>query len=185
MLGGKDMKIEIVGVGELRCNCYLLDIDGEVLVIDPGDEFIKIKNRIGNRDVLGIVVTHHHFDHVGAMEEMSLYFNVKVYDRNNMKEGRNEIGKFSFDVIYTPGHKEDSICIYFKDNKCMFSGDFIFRGSIGRCDLPGGNVGDMIESIRKIKTYDKDILIYPGHGDRTTLEYEMNNNMYFLDVNFI
>ena len=61
----------------------------------------------------------------------------------------------------------------------MFSGDFIFKESVGRCDLPGGNIGDMIKSINKIKEYDDDIVIYPGHGDSTTIGYEKNNNIYF------
>ena len=108
-----------------------------------------------------------------------------VYDKNNMIEGENEIGEFSFDVLYTPGHKDDCITIYFKKDRIMFCGDFIFRNSVGRCDLPGGNIGDMIKSINKIKEYDDDIVIYPGHGDSTTIGYEKNNNIYFLDVNFI
>ena len=60
----------------------------------------------------------------------------------------------------------------------MFTGDFVFKDSVGRCDLPGGNPRDMINSIGKIKKYD-DILIYPGHGDKTTLNYEKSNNIYF------
>lgn len=179
------MKIEVLKVGKLQCNCYLLDIDGDVLVIDPGDEFKKIKDRIDNRNVKGIIITHYHFDHIGALEEMVNEYKVMIYDKNNMVCGNNSIGKFNFEVIYTPGHKIDAITIYFKDNKCMFCGDFIFRGSIGRCDLPEGNVKEMIESINKIKKYDKDTIIYPGHGDSTTLEYEINNNMYFMDVNYI
>lgn len=179
------MKIDVIKVGKLQCNCYLLDIDGDILVIDPGDEFDKIKNRIGNRNVVGIIITHHHFDHVGALEGMIDEYKVMVYDKNNMYEGNNIIGKFNFEVIYTPGHKEDAISIYFKESKLMFCGDFIFRDSIGRCDLPGGNIKEMIESINKIKKYDRDTVIYSGHGESTTLEYEINNNMYFMDVNYI
>ena len=179
------MKIEIIKVGELECNCYLLDINNKVLVIDPGDNSDKIINKIGNRIVEGIIITHYHFDHIGALEDLVNKYEVNVYDKNNMNEGINKIDNFMFDVIYTPGHKEDCICIYFKDDNVMFVGDFIFRNSIGRCDLPGGNIKDMIDSICKIKKYDKDIVIYPGHGDKTTLEYEINNNIYFLDINYI
>ena len=179
------MKIDIVKVGELQCNCYVIDKDGDVLVIDPGDEFKQLKDRIGNRNVVGIIVTHHHFDHIGALDEMINEYKVMVYDRNNMDEGENVIDKFKFEVIYTPGHKEDAITIYFKENKCMFCGDFIFRDSIGRCDLHGGDIKEMLESIKKIKKYDKDTVIYPGHGDKTTLEYEINNNMYFLDISLL
>ena len=179
------MKIDVVQVGRLQCNCYLLDIDGKVLVIDPGDEFDKIMKAIGNRCVVGIIITHYHFDHIGALDKMVEQYKVHVYDKNNMNEGINQIDKFKFEVIYTPGHKEDAITIYFKESKCMFCGDFIFRDSVGRCDLPGGDISKMIESISKIKKYDKNIDVYSGHGEKTTLEYEMNNNMYFLDISLL
>lgn len=179
------MKIDVVKVGMLECNCYLLEINNKVLVIDPGDEADRIINNIGNREVVGIIVTHYHFDHVGALEELVNRYNVKVYDRNNMREGINKIDEFTFEVIYTPGHKEDLITVYFKEEKCMFCGDFIFRDSVGRCDLPGGNIEDMIKSIDKIKKYDRDIVIHSGHGVNTILGYEIDNNMYFLDVNML
>lgn len=179
------MNIEIVKVGDLECNCYLLGIDDKVLVIDPGDDVDKIMNKIGNREVVGIIITHHHFDHIGALDELVKKYNVNVYDKNNLKEGINKIDEYLFEVIYTPGHKEDCITIYFKEDKCMFCGDFIFRDSIGRCDLPGGNIREMINSINRIKKYNKDTVIYPGHGDKTTLEYEINNNMYLININML
>lgn len=173
------MKIECIKVGYLKCNCYLLSIDNEVLVIDPGDEANKIIKKIGARKVLGIIITHHHFDHIGGVNELIKKYNTKVYDRYNLNEGINKIGKFSFEVIYTPGHKEDLITVYFKEDKCMFCGDFIFKDSIGRCDLPGSNLNDMIASIKKISAYPKDITLYPGHDEETNLGYEINNNPYF------
>ena len=173
-----NMKIEIVKVGELECNCFILSKDRDVLVIDPGDEFDKIKNVIGNRNVLGIIITHYHFDHIGALNDVKNFYNTSVYDIRNMPEGENNIVNFSFEVIYTPGHKEDAITIYFKEYKMMFSGDFIFKDTLGRWDLPGGDIDLMYESIEKIRNYDKDIVIYPGHGDSTTLGYELDNNMY-------
>lgn len=179
------MKIDIVKVGKLECNCYILDINGCVLVIDPGDEYLKIMDVIDDRKILGVIITHYHFDHIGALDELVNNHSVMVYDKNNMNEGENRIGDFCFDVIYTPGHKEDLVTIYFKKEKVMFCGDFIFRDCIGRCDLPGGNINDMIKSINKIKKYDDDTIIYSGHGDSTTIGYEKNNNMYFLDVNLL
>lgn len=173
------MNIESIQVGYLKCNCYILSINNQVLVIDPGDDAKKIIELIGNRKVIGIIITHHHFDHIGAVNELKNKYQIKVYDRNNLNEGTNQIGKFIFEVIYTPGHKEDSITIYFKNNNCMFCGDFIFKDSIGRCDLPGGDINEMINSISKIREYSKDIIIYPGHGPKTTLGYEINNNPYF------
>lgn len=179
------MKIEIVKVGRLECNCYLLSLNNKVLVIDPGDEFNKIIKKIGNREVVGVIITHYHFDHIGALEQFVNKYKVNVYDRSNMDEGIKKVDDFSFEVIYTPGHKEDAITIYFREDKIMFCGDFIFGDSIGRCDLPGGNFGEMISSIKKIKKYDDDIVVYPGHGDKTTLCYEKNNNMYFLDTDYM
>lgn len=173
------MKIEKLEVGYLECNCYLLDIDGKVLIIDPGDESNKIISKIGNRDVVGVIITHYHFDHIGALNDIVSKYGCSVYDRNNMNEGINSINKFIFEVIYTPGHKEDAITIYFKKENIMFCGDFIFRDSIGRCDLLGGNINEMMKSIKKIKKYDRDILIYSGHGDSTNLGYEIDNNIYF------
>ena len=173
------MKIEKIMVGYLRCNCYILEIDNHVLVIDPGDEGDKIIKSIANRQVDGIVITHHHYDHDGAVQDLVKEYNCNVYDRYNLSEGINKIGKFNFQVIYTPGHKEDLITLYFKEEKVMFCGDFIFKDSVGRCDLPGSNIADMKESLEKIKQYDKDITIYPGHSRETTLGYEINNNPYF------
>lgn len=174
-----NMKIEIIKVGRLECNCYLLDINNRVLVIDPGDDGDKIIDQIGDRCVVGIVVTHYHFDHIGALDELVSRYGCMIYNRNNMLEGENRIDEFIFDVIYTPGHKEDALTIYFEDEKIMFCGDFIFRDSIGRCDLPGGNMDEMIDSIEKIKKYNREIIIYSGHGEKTNLGYEIDNNIYF------
>ena len=110
------MKIEKVVVGNLRCNCYVLSINNQVLVIDPGDDGDKIIKLIGNRKFLGIIITHYHFDHIGAVNDLNSKYNVIVYDKNNLSEGINEIGKFKFEVIYTPGHKDDLITIYFKED---------------------------------------------------------------------
>lgn len=176
------MNIEIIKVGNLRCNCYILSINDKVLIIDPGDDFKKIDKVINNRNVIGIIITHYHFDHIGALNDLANKYNTKVYDRYNLSEGNNKIDIFSFNVIYTPGHKEDLITIYFQKEKIMFCGDFIFKDSIGRYDLDGGNIKDMINSIEKIKKYDRYITIYPGHGEKTTLGYEIDNNIYFKNI---
>lgn len=175
------MKIEKVEVGYLRCNCYILDIDGKVLIIDPGDDCEKIERLIDNRKIVGIIITHHHHDHDGGVKYFLDKYKIKTYDHSNLTEGENRIDNFLFDIIYVPGHKEDLICIYFRKEKVMFCGDFIFKDSIGRCDLPGSNVSDMMKSIAKIKKYDRDIILYPGHGEKTKLGYEMDNNPYFKD----
>lgn len=173
------MEIEKVIVGELEENCYIVSEDNSCLVIDPGSEFHKIQNKIGNKKVLGVLLTHHHFDHVGALKEVLSCYETKVYDFNNLEEKEYLIGPFKFNVIINPGHTTDSISFYFREEKVMFVGDFIFLDSIGRCDLEGGNFSSMRESIKKIKAYADDIVIFPGHGDKTTLGYEKGNNYYF------
>ena len=155
-------------VGYLQTNCYIISIDDECLVIDPGDEYEKIKEVIGNKKVIGTIITHYHFDHVGCINHFD-----NIYDINNLKEEINKIDKFTFEVIYTPGHTNDSICIYFKDYNIMFVGDFLFKNGIGRTDL-GGNEIDMHNSIEKISKYKKNIIIYPGHGDSSKLGIEVN-----------
>lgn len=170
------MKVERVETGYLKENCYVISIGNQLLVIDPGDDFLKIKSLIGNRKVLGVLITHYHFDHVGALQEVMDLYKVPVIDYRSNKS--QSIGPFKFEIIKTPGHKEDCVTYYFKDDEIMFVGDFIFKDSIGRCDLDGGNVSDMKKSIDKIKKYDKKIVMYPGHGDKTSLEYELKNNIY-------
>ena len=170
------MKIDVVKVGYLETNCYIVEKDNHVLVIDPGDDFDRINETINNRIIDGVMITHGHFDHVGALDNFK---KTLIHDYYNMDEGVHEIGKFKFEVIYTPGHKEDSICLLFKDDKVMFVGDFIFKDSVGRTDLPGGNSIEMIESIKKIKNYPDDIVLQPGHGPSTTLGYEKAHNIYF------
>ena len=93
------MLIKRVVVGELETNCYLLIKDNNCLVIDPGDEYKKIVNEINDLSCKGILLTHHHFDHVGAVDDLVNKYNVLVYDKNNLKEGINNIFDFSFDGI--------------------------------------------------------------------------------------
>lgn len=173
------MEIKKVVVGSLEENCYVLINDNECLVVDPGDEFNKIKEVIGDRKVLGVLVTHHHFDHVGALEEVLNNYETKLYDYNNLKEQEYNIGSFKFEVIYNPGHTEDSISFYFKEDRIMFVGDFVFNGSIGRCDLDGGNFSKMEESIDRLTQIKENITLYPGHGIKTTLDYEKRYNSFF------
>ncbi len=173
------MQIKTVKVGYLETNCYILIDNNECLIVDPGDEFSKIIDEIGNLKPLGIIITHYHFDHIGALEDIKNKYNIPVYDINNLEEKEYTIGNFKFEVIYTKGHHNTCITIYFSKEKVMFVGDFIFKDSIGRTDLEGSNEEDMYKSILKIKDYPNDIIIYPGHGDITNLGYEKENNGYF------
>ena len=172
------MNIDIIPVGYLQENCYILSKDNNCLLIDPGDEADKIIKEIGNKNVCGILITHYHFDHIGALPKLKEIYKTKIYDYRNIGQTIN-VGDFSFEIIDTKGHTKDSVSFYFKKNKVMFTGDFLFKESIGRCDFDESDESLMKQSIIKIKKYDKNIDIYPGHGDKTTLEYEFNNN-YFL-----
>ena len=93
------------------------------------------------------------------------------------KEEIKETSFCKYSVIYTPGHSKGSVCILI-DNT-LFAGDTVFKNSIGRTDLYGGNYDELILSLQKIKKLPKDTIIYPGHGSFTTLKNELENNMYF------
>ena len=172
------MVVEKVVVGSLETNCYIVIKDNHALIIDPGDEANKIINKIGNLIVDGILITHFHFDHIGALNELKEYYKCNVYSINNLEEKEYKIGNFIFDVIYTKGHTDDSITYYFKNENLMFVGDFIFKNSIGRTDLETGSFSKMKKSIEKIKNY-PNVKIYPGHGDYTYLDIEKKENSYF------
>ena len=173
------MKIDKVEVGSLAENCYVISIDNKCLVIDPGAEAEKIINLIADKEVLGILITHHHFDHIGALEEIKNKYKVEIYDFTTTSEKEYNIGPFNFEVIFNPGHTMDSISFYFKKEKVMFVGDFIFYNSIGRCDLEGGDIQAMQDSIKKICQIKENVTLYPGHGIHTTLFDEQASNRYF------
>lgn len=175
------MKISKVVVGYLEENCYILEKNNKVIIIDPGDEAEKIIKEIGNKEVVAILITHNHFDHIGALNTLKNKYKVKVLDGNNLEEKEYKINDFIFEVIFTKGHSDDSVTYYFKDENVMFVGDFIFKDSIGRCDLETGNINKMKESIEKIKKY-PNVILYPGHGVDTTLDYEKENNIYFKNI---
>lgn len=173
------MDINYIKVGYLKCNCYLIEKDDKCLLVDPGDDIEAIEDFINGKDIIGILVTHSHFDHVASVEDLVLKYGYYVYDLNNLGEGDNQIGNFKFEVIKTFGHTMDSVSYYFKDDGVMFTGDFLFKGTIGRCDLMESDFGAMKDSIEKIKKYDDNIIIYPGHGMSSILGNEKKNNPYF------
>lgn len=172
------MGIEVLKVGYLETNCYILKQDNKCLIIDPGDDYELIKNKVTNFEVLAILITHGHFDHVGALEKLKSIYDVEVLSHENVCQRNYTIGPFSFEIIFNPGHSEDSISFYFRKQNIMFVGDFVFKNTIGRCDLEGGNIKQMYKSIDSLKTYSNTVL-YPGHGDATNIEYERINNPYF------
>lgn len=174
------MDIIPIQVGYLATNCYLLVKDNNCLVVDPGDDSNKIIDCIkkNNLNIKGILLTHFHHDHTGALEDLLTFCKTDVYSNDNLKEGTMTIGEFVFEVIYTPGHTAKCITYYFKKEQFMLTGDFLFKETIGRYDLEDSSFIQMKESIIKIKTYPSDITIYPGHGPHSTLGHEKEKNMY-------
>ena len=175
------MNIDILKVGVLKTNCYIVYDEGKCLIIDPGDEENFIVSRIKrlNLTPVAILITHNHPDHNGVAKPLSSIYNIPIYDYHNLFEQMHYVEPFKFKVIYTPGHTEDSLCIYFDEYKIMFTGDFIFHEDIGRTDLAFGDHKKMLKSIEKIKEYDDEIVIFPGHDKKTTLGHEKEHNPYF------
>lgn len=173
------MEIKTIINGYLDENCYLLIKNGTCLVIDPGDEYNKIKEAIGDNKVLGVLITHSHFDHIGALRNFLTKKSIKIFKRSNLIENKEyKIGDFKFKAIYTPGHSKDSVSFYFEDEKEMFVGDFIFKESAGRTDLPGGSDEELANSMKKLLNYPEDTILYPGHYEKTTILYEKENNPF-------
>ena len=193
------MIIESLIVNELETNCYLLGCEEtkEGVVIDPGGEAKKIKERI---DALGlkikyIINTHGHIDHIAANKEIKEFKgglicahqeDAKMLTRSQknlspspdilLKNGdKLEVGTLILEIIHTPGHTEGGICLKTEDK--IFTGDTLFAGGIGRTDFPGGNLKTLLNSIRKkLLILDERIKIYPGHGPTSTLGLEKRNN---------
>ncbi len=173
------MEIKTVVTGYLDENCYILAQDKNCLVVDPGDDFPKIKEAIGDLNVLGVLITHSHVDHIGALRNFLTKRSIKIFKSSNVEEGMHyDIGDFHFQTFHTPGHSKDSVTFYFEEEGFMLIGDFIFKESVGRCDLPGGSETELKDSIQKILTFDDDIILYPGHYEATTLGDEKKNNPY-------
>ena len=185
------MLVEKIVVGELKENCYLLIIKDKCIIVDPGAEAAKIENKIDdlNLKICAILITHAHYDHIGALDSLEKKYNVKIYYHNinneinkqnliNVEEKKYEIEDFKFEVIYTPGHRNDLVTYYFYEETIMFTGDFLFKGVIGRTDLEYSSFNDMKKSLIKIYKYSDDIIIYPGHGESSNMKNEKNNNYY-------
>lgn len=171
------MKIRRVIVGELETNCYILEEDGQALIIDPGSDLERIREEIGELKPIKVLLTHKHFDHIGAFYDIIDMYKIESFNERKEKEYR--VGPFTFEVILTKGHTKDSVSYYFKEYNSMFVGDFVFKGTIGRTDFEGGSMLEMRESIEKLKSYPKDTILYPGHGESTTIGEEIKNNPYF------
>lgn len=196
------MKVETYVLGPIATNTYLLREGNDVLLIDPASKAEKLIDIIGNSNLIGILLTHGHFDHIKAVDGLYNKYNCPVYLQEDdeelardkysgadfglvsyitcpivkVKEGRLSVGPFDIDVFYTPGHTEGSV-IYVIDD-CIFTGDTLFNGSIGRTDLKGGDARKLKDSLRIFKEFDKNYTIYPGHDCSSNLYEELANNYY-------
>lgn len=173
------MKVERFVCGYLEENAYLvINENNDALLIDPGSEEGKIEKYIKDKGITlkAILITHYHFDHVGALDYFKDKYNLKVYDIENV--GLNKIAGFMFDVFETTGHTDDSCSFYFAEINSLFVGDFLFKESIGRYDFENSSFPSMMKSIAWVKTLNESVHIYPGHGEDTTLKYELKHNEF-------
>ncbi len=171
------MRVERIVTGAMDENCYVIKEGKEVLVVDPGSDGRRIKEAIGEATLTAVLITHSHFDHVGALREI-IQRTTPIYKRSTLEEKEYQVGPFTFAVLFTPGHSSDSVSFYFEKEKAFFSGDFLFRGSIGRCDLPTGDQSEMKKSLIKVHHFPTDVTIYPGHDEITTFQEEYAHNPY-------
>lgn len=173
------MNIQRLIVGPISTNCYLAYDQGELAVIDPGEEadhILKKINEIGAK-LKFIINTHYHFDHVTANDEIKQATGALVLihsaeapfidfipDRWLEEDDIIDIGSMELKVINTPGHTPGSICLY--GNDYIFTGDTLFQGDHGRTDLAGGSAQEMSESLRRLSSIIKPkMTVYPGHGN--------------------
>lgn len=190
------MKVEQFLVGEMANFTYLLvdEINQTCIIVDPSwdleiiFEYLK-KN---NLQIKFIINTHSHFDHTIGNEQVAKFTGAEIMQHKNspldkdkiLEDGdRIKFGNSTIDVIYTPGHSKDSICLIV-DDEMIITGDTIFVGSCGRLDLPGGSASEMFDSIYgKLSKLDGKLIVLPGHhyGSKKTssIKDEKENNFVF------
>jgi hydroxyacylglutathione hydrolase len=210
------MDVRAFTVGPVAENCYVFRRDGSDrgLIVDPGDEAERI---LGAVDQLGlgadaILLTHTHFDHVGAVAPVARATGAKVYcpeievpvladimsfvpwpgfgpyesyDADETVAGgeRLELAGFEIDVLFTPGHSPGHVTYSIAGERALFSGDVLFKGSVGRTDLPGGDWPTLLESIRGlVDGFPEETTVYPGHMGITSLGAERVTNPFLAEL---
>jgi hydroxyacylglutathione hydrolase len=203
-------------VGLVQENCYLLRRDGaeSALIVDPGEEAPRILAAIEELGVKveAILLTHTHFDHVGAVAPVAKATGAPVYvseierpvladimsyvpfagigpyesyEADQVLRGgeRLELAGFEIDVLFTPGHSPGHLTFSIPSEQAVFSGDVLFQGSVGRTDLPGGNWETLLASIGTLVEFlPEETAVYPGHMGLTTLGAERRTNPFLREL---
>ena len=196
------MEIHTLTLGLYQTNTYLIIENSEVIVIDPVSKAERIQALLKENEIIvAICLTHGHFDHIGAVDDLVNIYHCPVYiheddfeltqdAEKNYSQTKKiklkskldfykdymQIMSFKFEVLHTPGHTKGSVCLKF--DHVLFTGDTLFKGSIGRTDLYGASPQDMKQSLRLIRGLKDDYIIYPGHDGVTTLFDELKRNPY-------
>ena len=199
----------IVGQLEVNCYVISDEKTSEAVIVDPGDESERIVDLIEGLGVkpVSILFTHAHYDHLCAAKELQDRYRCPLvmhegekttYEMTKrmclawgfepedfpppavtVKNGDSiRLGEVFLEVIHTPGHSPGSICIY--GEHCLFSGDTLFRGAVGRTDLPGGSTEELIGSLKSLITLPPDTRVLCGHGEETTLGEESSGNPFIV-----
>jgi glyoxylase-like metal-dependent hydrolase (beta-lactamase superfamily II) len=210
------MKFERFVVGMLESNSYIIygEHTMDALIIDPGDEAQTLLKYVQKNSlrVQGIVLTHYHYDHIGAVEDIKKKHSCPVYIHKKDAQGLKtpeinhsasgyrrpvaitadklvsdgdqiQAGEVVLEVIHTPGHTHGSMCLRVKNENIIFTGDTIFDDDLGRTDLADGSEDEMKRSIvNKVAKWSDDMVIYPGHANHATMAYVRKKNMEFLSM---
>lgn len=213
------MRIKTIVVGIFEVNCYLYwdESTSDGVIIDPGADFDTIKSEVEKAGFLpkGLLLTHGHGDHIGAVKETLEYYDIPLYAGEGEEElltnaqknlsatmGINlttplpnrllkdeesiNTGTLNFKILATPGHSPGGICYLDEINNILFCGDTLFFSSIGRTDFPGCSHQQLIDSIQtKIMTLPDSIKCYPGHGPATTVGAERINNPFLQGYGYV
>ena len=193
------LKLYTLPLGSYQTNCYIIHEENAktCCVIDPGYNPETVLDKV---DSLGltleaILLTHGHFDHVGGVKQLAAETGCDVYicaedlsmppmmtagplyyTKTYTDGSQLQLGGLDISVIHTPGHTPGSVCLLVDD--AMFSGDTLFAGSCGRTDLPGGQFLTLLNSLHRLKTFETDYRVFPGHAESTTLAQEKRYNPY-------
>ncbi len=206
------LDVEMLTVGPVAENCFLLRPEGsdKLLIVDPGDEADRILAAVAaaGAEVEAILLTHCHFDHIGAVAPVAAATGAPVYcpeievpvladimsyvpypgfgpfesyeaDETVAGGETLELAGLELDVVFTPGHSPGHVTYAVRGEDALFSGDVLFQGSVGRVDLPGGDGPTLIASIGKLlDTFADEAVVYPGHMATTTLAAERASNPF-------